>query len=111
MAYVKCRYVKMTCRNSWCAWEENSIAPPRQFECEDEENGVLVTCQYAEPHKAYIEGEYKRVKWDGEVLTLGRKPIASVREKTFFGDEADEGIHYLEIDGHVYVDDDEEGDS
>jgi hypothetical protein len=111
MAYVKCRYVEMNCLNHWCPWKEDSIVPPRRFECEAEEDYELVTCIYAEPQEAYIEGEYKRVKWDGAVLVLGRKKITSHRKLTYYGHETDAGIHYLEIDGHVYVDDDEEGDS
>ena len=109
MAYVKCRYVVMQCANNWCPWpEETTVDRLHKYECEGaDEEGELVTCRFAEPEERYLEGEYKRVTWDG-TLKVGGKTISETRKKTYYGDEAEEGIHYLEIDGLVYVTDEDD---
>ncbi|MBQ1792157.1 MAG: hypothetical protein II008_18420 [Oscillospiraceae bacterium] len=109
MAFVKCRYVEMRCLNKLCPFPENEFIndDPARFVCEwQDEEGDLATCRFAKPVEHYIEGEYKRVKWDG-TLKVANKMIASRRNTTCYLEEFNEGIHYLEIDGHVYITDDE----
>lgn len=107
MSLVKCRYVTMWCNNSMCIHDKHGFPEPHQCEWQDEE-GDYGCCRFAKQTEHYLEGEYKRIKFDGETLFIGNKEIASIRETTYYGDEFDEGIHYLEIDGHVYINDDEE---
>lgn len=105
MSLVKCRYVTMGCNQNCCIL--GNYAEHDQCELQDEE-GEYKCCIFAEPTEHYIEGEYKRIKFDGGTLYIGNKEIASIRETTCYREEYEEGIHYLEIDGHVYINDNEE---
>lgn len=113
MSLVKCRYVTMGCNQSICVNDENGY--PKQYQCEwQDEEGGYECCRFAEQTEHYIEGEYKRIEFDGETLFIKNKEIALTREKSYYGEEFEEGIHYLEIGGHIYINDDgeeEQGDA
>jgi len=47
----------------------------------------------------YIEGEYKKVKWDGQTLTIGNKKIIT-RELSTYGLN---DILLLVINGEIYI--------
>lgn len=76
MAHVKVKYVEETFYD-------------------DEELGG---CSY--PEWKLLEGDYKKVKWDGESLTVGHTKIITQSLSTYGIND----IQYLEIDGDVYVD-------
>ncbi len=62
------------------------------------------------PSNRFIAGRFTRVEWDGYVLSIGKRKI---RSNASFQKEVAEtgmgymggyfGIEYLEIDGHIYV--------
>lgn len=51
------------------------------------------------PEDKFIEGDFKKVKWDGEKLILGRKTIITQSLSTYGINDID----YLEIDGEIYI--------
>ena len=51
------------------------------------------------PQTKFIEGDYKKVKWDGEKLILNRQTIITQALSTYGVNDID----YLEIDGEIYI--------
>ena len=62
----------------------------------DEEKDEGGSC----PEWKFIEGDYKKVIWNGESLTIGRRKIIT-QEMSNYGKN---DIEYLEIDGKVFRD-------
>lgn len=65
--------------------------------------------------RLFLEGDYKKVIWDGLELKVGKKTIlthAWYEYKYAIGEECTMGgstdIEYLAIDGHVYIEEDEQ---
>ena len=61
-----------------------------------EENGDCFSC----PEWFFIENDYKKVIWDGNRLTIGKKKIIT-QEVSCYGKN---DIEFLEIDGVVFRD-------
>lgn len=60
-----------------------------------EEHGA----HYSFPKFKFLEGDYKKVKWDGYELCVGNRKIIT-QELSEYGLN---DIDYLEIDGKVYI--------
>lgn len=98
MGLVKCQYWQMLCGNGWCPWDGDE-----RFRCEGiDKDGQHTVCRFADPKKRYLEGEFKRIEYDGEQLIVGHRIIpasdAMHRWRVW------SGIDYLEIDGRVIID-------
>ena len=61
-----------------------------------EENGERFSC----PEWFFIENDYKKVIWDGNRLTIGKKKIITENVSSYGKND----IEFLEIDGVVFRD-------
>ena len=61
-----------------------------------EENGECFSC----PEWFFIENDYKKVIWDGNRLTIGKKRIITENVSSYGKND----IEFLEIDGVVFRD-------
>lgn len=101
MALVKCRYTKAMCRNGYSPYED--------CECECWQEDKYVLCSFAELTEEYLEGDFKKVSFKDGILRINGRVIAERRGLTTGEMMRFSGMDFLEIDGHVYVDDENKG--
>ena len=107
MGRVKCQYTELECRQGNC-WRNEGDGVRALCEGFEEGSDDWVTCRSADSVTKYIEGDYKRIIWDGQVLELGKNRQILGRINNVFS-ESETGIDYLEIDGNVIIDERDNG--